>query len=133
MLRIDEIMDCEGCEDLYHIRGRIWGDPDSCYPDEDICRQGAPENGPCNRMIEAIEDMIHDGEFETSAGFMVSGEFLAGCTLEDIGFSVDNPPPWWNGGTAGLSSASYYFISFDPDVFPVVYKDEGAVYKGFFV
>jgi hypothetical protein len=84
-------------------------------------------------MLGVIEDMIHDGEFETSAGFMVSGEFLAGCTLEDIGFSVDNPPPWWNGGTVGLSSASYYFISFDPDVFPVAYKDEEAVYRAFFV
>jgi hypothetical protein len=84
-------------------------------------------------MLGAIEDMIDDGEFETSAGFMVSGEFLAGCTLEDIGFPDENPPPWWNGGTTGLSSASYYFISFDPDVFPVVYKDEEAVYKAFFV
>jgi hypothetical protein len=132
-MSIDEIMDCVGCEDLHHIQGRTWGDPDSCYPDEDTCGKGAPENGPCGRMLGAIEDMIHDGELETSAGFMASGEFLAGCTLEDIGFSDESPPLWWDSGLSCISSASYYFISFDPDVCPVMYKDVESVYKEFFV
>jgi hypothetical protein len=83
-------------------------------------------------MLGAIEDMIHDGQFETSAGFMASGEFLAGCTLEDIGFFEENPPVWWEQGTAGFSSAPYYFISFNPNVFPTAYKDVKEIYKEFF-
>jgi hypothetical protein len=131
-MRIEELMDCEECEELHHIPGRTWGDPDSCYPDEDVCGKGAPESGPCERMLGAIEDTIRDGGFETSAGFMASGEFLAGCALEDTGFSGESPPVWWGKGTADFSSAPYWFISFSPDVLPVAYKDAEAIYKEFF-
>jgi hypothetical protein len=128
---IEEIMDCEGCESLHYVPGRAWGDPDVCYPDEGVCGEGAPEDGPCERMLGAIADMINDGEVETSEGFLASGEFLRTAALDDMGFCEEHKPAWY--GVEDFSSAPYWFINFDPAVFPAAYKNVKIIYKEFFV
>jgi hypothetical protein len=125
-------MDCVDCDRYKHIPGRMDGEPEDCYPPEDICEEGAPGYGPCGRMLGVIEDMINDGQFETNSGFMATSTFLEDCTLEDIGFCEENKPMWWDNGTVDFSSAFYWFISYDPEIVPVPYADEEAVYEAFF-
>jgi hypothetical protein len=133
---IFDFMDCEDCPYYRFHRGRTGGDPGDCYPEEAECLDGDFGNDhPCGRMLGAIGDMIRDGMFESDSGFLASREFLADCTatdLEDLGFSMEEPPVWWNDGKPELSSAAYYYISNDTDVHPVAYKDEKSVYAEFF-
>jgi hypothetical protein len=126
-VKIFDIMDCEDCDSLRHIPGRTWGDPDSCFPSEDTCREDAPDDGPCDRMLGAIRDYINDGQFELSSGYMHTSEFLASIEgnemLEDYGFSIEG---------LDFSSALYFFIPYDSSKAIIPYKDEAEVYKEWF-
>jgi hypothetical protein len=73
---IFDYMDCEGCENLRSIPGKIGGDPDSCYPPESECAKHAPDDGPCSRMLAAVADNIADGYFDTAFGTVVCSGFL---------------------------------------------------------
>jgi hypothetical protein len=117
---IFSLMDCEGCDSHKRIPGRIWGEPDSCYPDEDLCREDAPDNGPCERMLGAIGDLIRDGLLELHNGCIHSRDCLG---LEDMDLAI------WQG--FDFSSASYWFFP-DSGKNPVPFEDEKAIFKEFF-
>jgi hypothetical protein len=125
-------MDCEGCDSLHHIPGRTWGDPDSCFPPEDICRKDAPDNGPCDRMLGAIHDCINDSEFVTAYGTINTAELLTSEAGKEVLDECNIPE-----GKFDFSSASYWWlpVMYDPSdtsTEPVPYKDEAEVYEEWF-
>jgi hypothetical protein len=123
--RVDifEKMDCTGCENLKHIRGRAWGDPDRCYPPEDVCVKGCPEKGPCERMLSVINSLALDGALVTERGYLADSEWLetAGEELDHhlAGVDFSGAPYWWIPYTADENG-------------PRPYKDEAAIYEEWF-
>jgi hypothetical protein len=86
------------------IRGRVSGDPDSCYPEEERCAEGGFDGDHlCKRMIAAIEEGIQNGVFDgwefdvVSAAWMQSDEareFYRESPMElpDVDWSAH---PYW--------------------------------------
>jgi len=104
---IDELVDCVDCESYRVCPGHIRGDPDDCYPTEATCTEGAPENGPCARMLDAIRDKI-DGDhvWQTAVGRFSTREQLQyeQGDKDDIipdsfrRFDFSSAPYWWLSG-----------------------------------
>jgi hypothetical protein len=124
---IFSLMDCEGCPGLKRTHGRSCGDPDSCFLGEDSCSEGAPDDGPCERMLGVIKDLIYDGELDLYAGCIHAGGCLADAQkhneLEDMDLER------WQG--FDFSPAPYWFFP-DGEKQPVPFEDEKAVFEEFF-
>jgi hypothetical protein len=73
---IFEYMTCEGCKHVAYLAGVYASDPYYSYDSECVCRIGAPDEGPCAEMLEAIEDSFVDGCFETDIGAVYTREHL---------------------------------------------------------
>jgi hypothetical protein len=77
-------MDCEGCPYYKFHKGRTWGDPDSCYPDEAECSDGDFGNDhPCERMLSRIKEGLEDGDFGFSLSFLISRWNLADSEIKE--------------------------------------------------
>jgi hypothetical protein len=97
-------IDCEGCPHYTLRRGRTWGDPDDCYPDEAECFDGDFGNAhPCDRMLSRIEEGLRDGDFDFSRSYLVNAWCLTDPeTKEDYQDVLDawpgiawNEHPYW--------------------------------------
>jgi len=124
-MEIFSIMDCDGCESYKHIPGRTWGDPYQCYPAESECKEGAPDQGPCERMLGAIHDVINDGYLETA-----HGQFRTRECLQDEQKEEDAPEAF---RAFDFSFLPYWFIPFDNNEVPVGYKNVEEIFLERFV
>jgi hypothetical protein len=124
MLDIFDVMDCVDCDSYQYIPGRIYGDPYDCDPPEDICKDDAPDNGPCERMLGVIEDLINDGEFETASGYVATHEFIMSGEA-DLRGSLE-------GYDFSSAPAAYWFIPYSEDDKPIPFKNVEEVYWEYF-
>jgi hypothetical protein len=119
-------MDCEGCESYELHPGRTSGDPDQCYPDEAVCKENAPESGPCKRMLGAINNVICDGCLETA-----HGQFYTSAYLQDAQKDDDAPESFRN---FSFSSASFWWVPNNYDVAHAkAFNDEEEVFYAWFI
>jgi len=115
---IFKLINCKGCPSYRIIPGRYWGDPDSCYPDEAVCGQGAPEK-PCEQALDAVHDMVLSGEAGTKKGYFVSREDALQMQKEGEG---ELPEDY------DFSSAPYHLIPFEGDGV-ISYESTEEVYR----
>jgi hypothetical protein len=119
-------MDCVNCESYTFNPGRIWGDPDRCYPGKAECKENAPDSGPCRRMLGAIYDTIHDGYLETE-----HGQFRTRECLQDEQQEEDIPDHFRD---FDFSSAPYFWIPNNYDVKMIEpYQNEKEIFNAYFI
>jgi hypothetical protein len=118
--------DCGNCENRKHIPGRTWGDPDSCYPPEDVCKKDAPEGGPCERMLDAVHGMILDGRLDMADGYFIDRDWALQIQQGDASADID---PWFT--TFDFSGSLYWFLPYNSGA-PLACKDIEAVYRKVF-
>jgi hypothetical protein len=72
-----DLIDCSDCRSYTLVKGRFGGDPDNCYPEEELCAEGCFDDGhPCKRVLARIEEGIEDGEFETEDYDLVESSWM---------------------------------------------------------
>jgi hypothetical protein len=127
MADIWDFMDCEGCPYYKFHEGRAWGDPDSCYPDEDECLDGDFGNEyPCERMLSRLEEGLQDGDFNFSSSYLVN----AWC-LTESGTKEDYQDVLGAWPEIDWSKHLYWRIFYDATT-PVGFDTAEEVYKEVF-
>jgi hypothetical protein len=115
---IFDYMDCVGC-DSYRYHHPTYDDPE-----EHICTEGAPDDGPCERMTEVIAERICEGEFERSDGYFIDQAWAKTRQADE-----DESQRFRE---FDFSSAPYWFIPTEEGKAPVAYKDETEVFEEYF-
>jgi len=125
-MRIEDIMDCQGCEHLRFYSGNVGGDPDQCYPSETVCEIGAWDGEPCARVLGAIRDRINDGYLETE-----HGQFRTGDSLQDGQRDDDLPEDF---RVFDFSAAPFYWVPYNyATEYIQAYQDEKEIFYAWFM
>ena len=74
---IFDLVDCEGCPSCVSVFG-----------ERAVCRKGAPGEGPCGEMLDAMRDAILVGRFERFADRVSAVDMYEG-------FDFSSAPYWY--------------------------------------
>jgi hypothetical protein len=111
---IFDLMDCQDCINLKPNFGRT------------ECKKGAPDNGPCSRMLGTIHDLINDGYLETA-----NGQFHTKELLQEDQKDKDSSGDFQK---HDFSSALYFWVPFNMAMKHIrAYRDEKEIFNDWFV
>jgi hypothetical protein len=81
---IFDYLNCRSCPSFHHTPAKIWGDPDSCYPEESECGDGDfGQEYMCGRIADAIENGIMNGEFSSGEGYLATADVMLDAPQAD--------------------------------------------------
>lgn len=124
---IFDFMDCVGCSHYRFYKGRVWGDPYNCYPDEAECVDGDfGSDHPCDRMLSRIEEGLADGDFGFSRSYLVNSWCLTDPGTKDAYWDVSGAWP-----DVDWSGHRYWRIFYD-ETEPVGFDTAEEVYDNVF-
>ena len=117
-----DIVNCSGCPSFHRTPAKIWGDPDTCYPEESRCTDGDfGQEYICGEIADAIEEGIMNGEFSNNNGYLATAEFM-----------LDAPQAEREALGADFTAADFWLVFYDERP-PVQLKNIEEVYNVCFV